>query len=130
MGNLKDDIKEQLAEAKNDFKEIGGWSSFRSGQWLWQIIQKSFVNYWQNANTEYFETKYGTKDRKKLSNKLIAVAAKNSAILGGVTGAAISADEIVAITTGGEGGVGLPANIAIAAAAIGGEAILIIRFQL
>lgn len=47
-----------------------------------------------------------------------------------MTGAAISTNEIVAISTGGEGGFGLPANIAIAAACIGGEAILLIRFQL
>lgn len=130
MGSLKDNIKQQLSKAKSDYKEVGGWSSFKSGQWLWQIIQKSFANYWENANVEYFETKYGTKDKAKLSQKLIAVTAKNSAILGGVTGAAISTDEITAIVTGAEGGVGLPANITIAAAAIGGEAILLIRFQL
>lgn len=130
MGNAKDEIKNQLTEAKRDYKEIGGWSSFKSGQWLWQIIQKSFSNYWNNANVEYFEAKYGTQNAEQLAKKLISVAAKNSAVLGGVTGAAISADEIVAIVTGGEGGVGLPANIAIAAAGIGAEAILFIRFQL
>lgn len=130
MGRLKDTIKHQLSEAKSDYKDIGGWHSFKSGQWLWQIIQKSFANYWKNANVEYFESKYGTKDKAKLSKKLIAVAAKNAAILGGLTGAAISADEIVAIATAAEGGIGLPANIAVAAAAIGGEAILLIRFQL
>lgn len=47
-----------------------------------------------------------------------------------MTGAAISTDEIVAIATGGEGGIGLPANIVIAATGICGEAILLIRFQL
>ncbi|MEE8186100.1 MAG: hypothetical protein V3T99_00375 [Nitrososphaerales archaeon] len=130
MVNSKDDIKKQLAEAKRDYKEVGGWSSFKSGRWLWQIIQKSFANYWNNANVEYFESKYGTNDKAKLAKKLIAVAAKNSAVLGGVTGAAISADEIVVISTGGGGGVGLPVNIAIAATAIGAEAILLIRFQL
>ena len=130
MANVKDEIKERLFEAKQDYKEVGGWSSFKSGQWLWHIIQKSFSNYWKNANVEYFESKYGTKDAEKLAKKLISVAAKNAAILGGITGAAISADEIVAIATGGEGGVGLPANIAIAATSIGAEAILLIRFQL
>ena len=57
MGNAKEEIKNQLAEAKRDYKEVGGWSSFKSGQWLWQIIQKSFSNYWNNANVEYFEAK-------------------------------------------------------------------------
>jgi uncharacterized protein (DUF697 family) len=109
---------------------MGGWSSFKSGEWLWQIIQKSFANYWKNANAEYFESKYGTTDKEKLVKKLIDVAAKNAAILGGVTGATITTDEIFTIATGGEGGVGLAANIAIAVAGIGGEAILLIRLQL
>lgn len=130
MQNSKDEIKRQLAQAKRDFLEMGGWSSFKSGEWLWQIIQKSFANYWKNANAEYFESKYGTTDKEKLVKKLIDVAAKNAAILGGVTGVTITTDEIVTIATGGEGGVGLAANIAIAVAGIGGEAILLIRLQL
>lgn len=130
MTNKKNEIKQQLSDARREFSEIGGWPSFKSGQWLWQIIQKSFANFWEKANVEYFESKYGTKDKDKLSKKLIAVTAKNASILGGVTGAAISTDEIVGILSLGEAGVGLPANIAIAAACIGGEAILLIRFQL
>jgi len=128
--NKKDKIKKLLGDAKRDYNEIGGWASFKSGEWLGKIIQKSFANYWKNANVEYFESKYGTKDKTKIANKLISVAAKNSSILGGITGAAISADEIIAILSGGGGGISLPANIAIAATCIGGEAILLIRFQL
>jgi uncharacterized protein (DUF697 family) len=130
MDSAKNDIKKKLSQAKRDYKEVGGWPAFKSGEWLWQIIQKSFANYWKNANVKYFESKYGTKNREILANKLTSVTAKNAAILGGVTGAAISTDEIIAIITGGEGGVGLPANIAIAATGIGAEAILLIRFQL
>ncbi len=33
-------------------------------EWLWTLIQRSFTNYWNNANVEYFETKYNTKDKK------------------------------------------------------------------
>jgi len=130
MADNQNEIKKQLDQAKIDYKEVGGWPSLKSGEWLWKLIQKSFANYWEKANIKYFETKYGTKDRVKIAKKLTAVTAKNAAILGGVTGAAISTDEIVAIATGAEGGVGLPANLAIAAAGIGGEAILLIRFQL
>lgn len=130
MSNLKEEIKQQFTEAKRDYEDVGGWPSFKSGEWLWLMIQKSFVNYWNNANVEYFESKYGTNDKEKLAKKLIAVAAKNASILGGMTGAAVSANEITAIVTGGEGGVGLPANIAIAAVSVGAEAILMVRFQL
>jgi len=125
----KSEIKKQLSEAMGEYKQLG-WKSLKSGQWLWPIIQKSFASYFKNANVEYFESKYGTKDKEILSKKLISVAAKNAALVGGVTGAAVSADEITAIVTGGEGGIGLPANIAIAAAAIGGETILLMRIQL
>lgn len=130
MNNLKDEIKKQFTEAKLDYEEVGGWESLKSGEWLWLIIQKSFANYWNNANVEYFESKYGTKDKEKLAKKLIELTAKNAAILGGITGAAISVDEIIAIVTGGEGLVGLPGNIAIAALGVGAEAILMLRFQL
>lgn len=130
MENLIDYIKNLISDAKKDYKEMGGWSFFKSGKWIWQIIQKSFNNYWNNANAEYFKSKYGTDNKKIIEKKLIAVAAKNAAILGSITGATISTDEIVAIATAGEGVVGLPANIAIAAASIGAEAIILIRIQL
>jgi uncharacterized protein (DUF697 family) len=127
---LKDEIKRKLDDAKLDYKEVGGWASLKSGEWLWEIIQKSFANYSEKANVEYFESKYGTEDKEKLANKLIAVAAKNSAILGGVTGAYISIDEIVSFVTGAEFGVGLPVNLAFAAAGLGAEVILLTRVQL
>ncbi len=126
----KSKVKQEWSEAKNDYKDIGGWKSMKSGEWLWRIIQKSFANYWERANVEYFQNKYHTKDIEKISKKLISVTARNASILGGIVGAAVTADEIVALTSGGEGGIGLPANIAIAATAISGEAILLIRFQL
>lgn len=116
--------------ANGDYQEFGGWSSIISGEWLWLIIQKSFEAYWNNANAEYFEMKYATKDKEILANKLIEVATKNAALLGGATGAAMSTNEITALLTGGEGVVGLPANLVIAAASIGGEVILLMRIQL
>jgi uncharacterized protein (DUF697 family) len=42
----------------------------------------------------------------------------------------VSADELVAIFTAGEGGIGIPANIAIALAALSSEAIVLVRLQL
>src|SRR5207247_2383062 len=91
---------------------------------------RSFRNYWERSTVEYFCAKYGTTDADKIAGRLIAVAAKNAAILGALTAAAVSVDEIVAILTVAEGGIGLPANLAIAGAAISAEAILLVRFQL
>ena len=119
-----------LEKGRREYKRLGGWQAFRSGEWLWLLIQKSFRNYWERGTTEYFQEKYGTTDPEKVAPKLIAVAAKNAALLGAGTGALVSADEIVGLATGAEGGFGLPANIMIAAVAMGGEAIALMHFQL
>jgi diadenosine tetraphosphate (Ap4A) HIT family hydrolase/uncharacterized protein (DUF697 family) len=126
----RDWIKQQYEEAKRDFQRFGGWSGLSSGEWLWDLIQQSFKNYWERANVEYFERKYGSSDKKAIAERLIGVAAKNGAILGAVVGAAVSADEIVGLVTAGAAGVGIPANLLIAATAIGAETLLLVRIQL
>lgn len=123
-------IRKLLEGAKREYQEIGGWDAFKSGEWLLILIQRSFRDYWERATVEYFCEKYGTNDPAKISAKLISVASKNSAMLGAVTGAAVSADEIVAVVTAAEGGIGLPANLAIAGAALSAEAITLVRFQM
>ncbi len=128
--NIKEIIKKNLREEKQYYKEIGGWPSFKSGNWFWLIIQKSFSSYLKNANVEYFGSKYGTKDKEKLAEKLIFVAARNASILGGIVGATISGDEIGTFFTAGEGGIGLPANIALAGVSIGVEVISLAQIQL
>lgn len=130
METNKGEVREQLEETKREFDELGGWKAVKSGQWLLPLIRKSFNNYWARANSDYFKTKYRTEDPEKLGGKLIAVAAKNASILGTITGAAVSADEIVAVLTAGEMGIGLAANLAIAGAALSAEGILLVRFQL
>jgi len=126
----KESIKEQLKKAKDEVTELGGLSGFKSGEWLLRLIQKSFRNYWERANVEYFKSKYSLQDEDFIAKKLIKVAARNAALIGAATGALVSTDEIVAILTGGEGGIGIPANVAIALTAIASEAVLLVRFQL
>ena len=123
-------IRQHLEGGKRDYEELGGWDAFKSGEWLWILIQRSFRDYWERANVEYFCEKYGTTDPDKISAKLISVASKNAAILGALTAAAVSADEIVAVVTDFEGGLGLPASLAIAAAALSAEAITLARLQM
>lgn len=130
MVDEKNGIRKLLEGARDEYTELGGWPAFTSGEWFLPLVQRAFRNYWERGTAEYFWQKYGSTDPDKIAGKLINVAAKNSAILGGLAGAAISADEIIAIATAGEGGVGIPANLAIAAAALGADAILLVRFQL
>jgi len=127
----EDSIKEKIAQARQEYTELGGWPALKSGDWLSQLILRSFNNYWKNANVEYFEDKYGTDDPGIIEKKLISVAARNSALLGAVTGATISLDEILAILGAiPTAGMSLPANIAIALTAIAAETFLLVRFQL
>lgn len=128
--NEEESLKSQLGAAGQEYRELGGWAAFRSGEWLALLIGKSFANYWERAHAEYFQKKYGTMDVDILASKLTSVAAKNAALLGGVAGAMVTADEITAVVSGAEGGIGLPANLAVAATVIGGEAILLMRLQL
>jgi uncharacterized protein (DUF697 family) len=130
MSDDRNVIRRLLETTKREYAELGGWSAFKSGDWLGLLIQRSFRNYWERATVDYFYAKYGTTNPDKVAAKLITVAAKNAAILGALTGAAVSTDEIVAIFTAAEGGIGLPANLAIAAAAFAAEAILLVRLQL
>ncbi len=130
MSDYRNIIRRLLDTTKREYSELGGWSAFRSGEWLGLLIQRSFRNYWERATVDYFCAKYGTTNPDKVAAKLITVAAKNAAILGALTGAAVSTDELVAIFTAAEGGIGLPANLAIAATAVAAEAILLVRFQL
>jgi len=130
MSDKIDEIRGQVEVAKKEYEELGGWTSFKSGEWFGSLIEKSFRNYWERANVEYFESKYGTKDKEKIAKKLIHVAARNASLLGGISGATISTDELIGVFTVGEGGVGIPANLAIALTAIFTEAVVLIRLQL
>jgi uncharacterized protein (DUF697 family) len=129
-GDERSRFKKLFEEAKQFYQDFGGWKTFKSGEWLWLIIHKSFTNYWERASAEYFIAKYPDLTVDKIARKLIAVADKNAAILGAVTGATVSTDEIVGLLTGFEGGIGLPANLAIAGASVAAEVTLLIRIHL
>ena len=127
---MKENVKSELNGTKKEVEELGGLESFKNGDWVIKLIKKSFSNYYNNANWEYFSEKYDSQSKEFICKKLINVAAKNSSILGGLTGTVISFDEIIALITGGEALLGLPANFAVAATAICGESILLLRIQL
>lgn len=133
----KESIRKQLVEAQKEVEELGGWEAFKSGQWLYKLIKKSFANYWQRGNAEYFKRKYRTDDEAFLIKKLTEVAARNAAIIGAITGAVVSTNEIMVIiqamgtpASGGSTLIPLPAQVAIALTVLAGEAVLLVRFQL
>ena len=126
----KEGIKKYITEAKQEVQELGGLQAFKNGEWLIKLMGKCFTNYYESANFEYFSNKYSTTNEKVISDKLTKVACKNASLLGGAVGATVSADELITLFTAAEGGLGLPANIAIAVTAVAAESVMLVRIQL
>jgi len=126
----KEKAKRELEGAKAEYKELGGWASFKNGEWFLRLTRKAFRAYYANANAEYFKAKYPGMTNDQIAERLISVSARYAGLYGVVTGAIVSTDEIVAIVTAGEGGVGLPANVAIAVVGVCAEAICLARVHL
>lgn len=125
-----DAIRQQLKEVAMEVKQLGGWPGFKSGEWLFQLMEKTFRHYSQNAAKESFPLEFPGRTRAEIAHMLIASASNKAALAGAVTGAAVSADELVGLFTAGEGVVGLPVNIAVAATAICSEVFFTARIQL
>jgi uncharacterized protein (DUF697 family) len=125
-----DAIRQQLKEAAVEIQHLGGWSGFKSGEWLFQLMEKTFRHYAVHAAAESFPLEFPGRTRAEIAEKLIQSACRKAALAGAITGAAVSADELVGLFTAGEAVVGLPANIAVAAAAICSEVFFTARIQL
>jgi uncharacterized protein (DUF697 family) len=123
-------LRGRIKGARREVEGLGGWAAFKSGEWVLSLVRRSFRNYYERANEKYFRAKYPGKDVAFIVKNLASVAARNAMMLGALTGAAVTTDEIVTLMTAAEGGIGLPANIAIAAAAIAAESVTVLRIQL
>jgi hypothetical protein len=122
--------KSKLAKLKEEIEEFGGIASFKNGDWLMKLVRKSFSTYYQNATPEFFAAKYPNLDRDGIYKKLRKSAVRQSGIVGAGSGAVVSANEITALLTGGEGLVGIPANLALALLTIAGELLVVSKIQL
>ena len=123
-------LKKWVQEGASWVKEIG-WPAFKNGEWLPILVRKSFKSYYDNASAAYFLRKYPGQTKDAIVKKLTIVAAKNAAILGAITGAAISVDEIMTlVTTVPSGGLSLPAQITAGLTALAAEAVVLIGIQL
>src|SRR6202140_2839207 len=125
-----DAIRQQLKEVAVEVKHMGGWSGFKGGEWLFQLMEKTFCHYSQNAAKESFPLEFPGRTRAEIAEMLIASASNKAALAGAITGAAVSADELVGLFTAGEGVIGLPVNIAVPATAICSEGFFTARIQL
>ncbi len=134
---LRDKSPEDAASLRQDWDwargalaGLGGWQGLKSGSWFYDFARSAFRSHYERCTPEYLQTKYPGEDYEFIADRLIGMAAKNAMLLGSVTGAAISADELAGLLTVGEGGLGLPGNVLLALAAAGAELLLLVRFQL
>lgn len=123
-------VRSELEWAKGTLAGLGGWAGLKSGLWFQDFARSTFKSYYDRATPEYLREKYPGMDDEFIADRLIRMAAKNALVLGTVTGAAISADEVAGLVTAGEGGIGLPGNVLLGLAAAGAELLLLVRFQL
>ena len=123
-------VRQQLKEAAIEVSQLGGWSGFKSGEWLFRLMERNFRAFAQSAAMENFAAQYPGLTREQIAERMIEAASRKAALAGAVTGAAISADELVGLFTAGEAGVGIPLNIAIAATAICASVYVTAKIQL
>ena len=122
--------KQRLAKVKEEVGELGGITSLKNGDWLLKLVQKTFSTYYENATPEFFAAKYPGLDQEGIYKKLRKAAMRLSGLSGVGSGLLVSADEIFALVTGGEGLVGIPANVAAAFLTIGCEVLIVTKIQL
>ena len=58
-----DAIRQQLKEVALEVKQLGGWSGFKSGEWLFQLMEKTFRHYSQGAAKESFPLEFPGRTR-------------------------------------------------------------------
>jgi len=127
----KNAIKKLFNEAIKSVEDMGGWVGAKTGNWLFPLIHKTFEAYFNNADPEYFRSKYPKATDEQIIKKLINLAAANAGILGGIVGASISVDEILAVfATLPTGGTNLPVQMGVAGVVLSAEAIVLCRIQL
>jgi uncharacterized protein (DUF697 family) len=122
--------KAKLEFIKKEVEALGGLKSFKSGDWLLKLVQNSFSAYYENATPEFFRSKYPGLSDEDIYKKLRKVAIRQSGLVGAGTGALISINELVALLSAGEGGIGLPGNIAAAFITAASELLIVTKIQL
>ena len=130
--DASESVQRELQEAASEIMQLGGTSAFVSGEWLFHFIQRTYRKYADAAAAEShnYAALYPGRTREQIAELFIKGSCRKAAMAGAVTGLAVSTDEVIGLFTAGEGVVGLPANIAIAAGAICAEVFFTAKIQL
>jgi uncharacterized protein (DUF697 family) len=104
---------------------LGGPAALKDGTWFFRLVRHSLRAYARNGNAGYFRAKYPSMPDAKIAAKLISVAARNAGLIGGTSGAVMSANEIAALATLGASAPGW----VLAAAGIGADIVSVTHLQ-
>jgi len=120
--NIKTQVSEELSDAKA-FAKATNIDDVKSGRWFISLLTKVAKTYDQNVRAEYFQKKYPGLPPDEIADILIGVTVKYATIAGGIAGAAVTANQITALSTAG-------ATVALMAGSIGVEMIFLARIQM
>ena len=118
----EDEVTAELDEAKRFAKTLN-IEDVKSGQWFIALLQKVVQSYNRNARAEYFQQKYPGLPPDEIADILTSVTVRYATIAGAITGAAVTANQIAALSS-----VGM--TLALLAGAIGGEMVYLARIQM
>lgn len=118
----KAEVASELEEAKSFAKTLN-IEDVKSGQWFITLLQKVVQSYNRNARAEYFQQKYPGLPPDEIADILTSVTVKYATIAGAITGAAVTVNQIGALSSAGM-------TIAVMAGAIGAEMVYLTRIQM
>lgn len=129
--NIDDAIPDEVAEIKvtseleqaKIFAKTLNIEDVKSGQWFIKLLQQVVQSYDRNANAEYFQQKYPGLPPDEIADILTSVTVKYATIAGAVTGAAVTANQITALSSAGM-------TLALVGGAIGAEMVYLARIQM
>lgn len=119
---IKKHVSAEFSEAK-EFAKATKIDDVRSGQWFISLLAKVAQSYDRNARAEHFQKKYPGLPPDEVVDKLISVTVKYATIAGGVAGAAVTTNQVAALSTAG-------ATVALMAGSIGAEMIYLAKIQM
>ncbi len=119
---IKTEVSSELEDAKKFAKSLN-IEDVKSGQWFVDLLQKVVRAYDKNARAEYFQQKYPGLPADEIADKLISVTVRYATIAGAVTGAAVTANMITALSSFGM-------TAALMVGAIGAEMLYLARIQM
>jgi hypothetical protein len=94
------EVSSDLEEAK-DFAKTLNIDDVKSGQWFIALLQKVVHSYDRNARAEYFQQKYPGLTPDEIADILTSVTVRYATIAGAVTGVAVTANQIAALSSAG-----------------------------